>query len=136
MVMKLAERASKQYAELERITVNVKKAYTQPPEKRKKGKRQHSSILYTIKCLFFLEPKNRSAPVDHPPKEEEPSHRLTAEEMEYLEYFTDFCEYQDDPRSYGIKDSFLPSISVNVKNIDNEETKDVDDLDTNLLLKL
>lgn len=31
-----------------------------------------------------------------------PPRTLTEQEEEYLEYFTDFCKYTDDPKDYGI----------------------------------
>lgn len=44
MMMKLAETASKQYAELERITVSLNKAFTPPPEKQSKSKNLNQYI--------------------------------------------------------------------------------------------
>lgn len=31
-----------------------------------------------------------------------PPRALTDKEEEYLEYFTDYCKYTDDPKEYGI----------------------------------
>ncbi|KAJ8947178.1 hypothetical protein NQ314_008679 [Rhamnusium bicolor] len=69
MVMRLAEKAAKQYAELERLTNNLKK---------------------------------RSPPLKPPKKVQLPPRCLTQAEQEYLEFFTDFCKYSDDPGAYGI----------------------------------
>lgn len=46
-----------------------------------------------------------------PPKEVVPPPRdLTEEEEEFLEYFTDFCKYTDDPKEYGIDTRVDPTL--------------------------
>nr|XP_023018027.1 cilia- and flagella-associated protein 100-like [Leptinotarsa decemlineata] len=84
-VMRLAEKAAKQYAELERLTYRLNKAFA-PPHEKFHGK----------------EAKKRSRPIEPPQELEAPPRSLTEEEEEYLEFFTDFCKQTDDPENYGI----------------------------------
>ncbi|KAG5870135.1 hypothetical protein JTB14_029504 [Gonioctena quinquepunctata] len=84
-VMRLAEKAAKQYAQLEQLTNTLNRAFA-PPFKRVGGK----------------ETKKRSPPIDPPQKSEPAPRKLTEKEEEYLEYFTDFCKETDDPERYGI----------------------------------
>ncbi|XP_060535394.1 cilia- and flagella-associated protein 100-like [Cylas formicarius] len=84
-VMRLAEKAAKQYQELEQITRKLNKAFAEPYVKPR-GK----------------EPKKRSPPVAHRSRQVAPPRELTDSEREYLEYFTEFCSHTDDPKEYGI----------------------------------
>ncbi|XP_057671771.1 uncharacterized protein LOC130903591 [Diorhabda carinulata] len=103
-IMKLAEKAAKQYAELNTLTKQLNKAYA-PPFKRGLGK----------------EPKNRSQVIDPPVKVEPPPRDLTEEEEEYLEYFTDFCKYTDDPTKYGIDRSRSGKTTIPSHVVDDEK---------------
>ncbi|CAH1155462.1 unnamed protein product [Phaedon cochleariae] len=96
-VMRLAEKASKQYAELERLNYRLMKAVG-PPFEKPKGK----------------VPKNRSRPIQPLPPALPPRRTLTVEEEEYLKHFTDFCEFTDDPTQYGI-DTTVPPKAVDVR---------------------
>lgn len=51
---------------------------------------------------FFADLKWRSAPFERPPRPKTPPRQLTAEEEEYLEYFTTYCKYSDKAEDYGI----------------------------------
>ncbi|KAJ8924911.1 hypothetical protein NQ315_001068 [Exocentrus adspersus] len=82
VVMKLAERAARQFAELEQITTSLMKTYTPVPEKRGK------------------DAKFRSLPTKPPRKPEELERELTGEEKEFLEFFTDYCDSMGDPRDF------------------------------------
>ncbi|XP_023310250.1 cilia- and flagella-associated protein 100-like [Anoplophora glabripennis] len=108
LVMKLAERASKQHDELEKITVNLNKAYTPPAG-----------------TAFIRRPKNRSPPLKQPLKEEEPPLHLTAEEGEFLEFFTEFCEYTDNPGNYGIQRFSQDATNNKTKKLAEEAAKNV-----------
>ncbi|XP_018574286.1 coiled-coil domain-containing protein 38 [Anoplophora glabripennis] len=88
MMMRLAERAAKQYDELERITNNIRRAYD-PPEQRRTQR----------------ELKKRTPPVNPPKRVQPPPRSLTEREKDYLEYFTQFCFFKDDPKEYGIDTS-------------------------------
>lgn len=85
MVMRLAEKAAKQYAELEQLTYRLNKAFA-PPYQKTKGK-----VV-----------KNRSPPIAQRPAPPPPPRALTTSEAEYLDFFTDFCKFTDDPKDYGI----------------------------------
>ncbi|KAJ8975193.1 hypothetical protein NQ317_014915 [Molorchus minor] len=52
--------------------------------------------------MIVLEPKNRSPPPKVPKPVVIPPRSLTEEEMEYLDYFTEFCIYTESPSIYGI----------------------------------
>ncbi|CAG9831511.1 unnamed protein product [Diabrotica balteata] len=103
-IMKLAEKAAKQYTELNTLTKQLSKAYA-PPYQRGPGK----------------EPRNRSQVVDPPVKITPPPRDLTEEEEEYLEYFTDFCKYTDDPQKYGIDRSRSGKHGVHPQVTENEK---------------
>lgn len=84
--------------------------------------------------LFYLEPKNRSSLVEHSRKQEKYERSLTVKEIEYLEFFTDFCKYLNDPADYGITPSSVASANFKTKFLGNEATKeDIEELDQNLL---
>uniref|UniRef100_A0A6P7GUP7 Uncharacterized protein LOC114340986 n=1 Tax=Diabrotica virgifera virgifera TaxID=50390 RepID=A0A6P7GUP7_DIAVI len=102
-IMKLAEKAAKQYTELNTLTKQLSKAYA-PPYQRGPGKR-----------------KNRSQVVDPPVKITPPPRDLTEEEEEYLEYFTDFCKYTDDPQKYGIDRSRTGKHGIHPQVTENEK---------------
>ncbi|VEN40975.1 unnamed protein product [Callosobruchus maculatus] len=85
MMMKLAEKAAKQYAAFQRLTNDVKKAF-QPKYEKPLGKPT----------------KNRSRVVDKKKETVFVARPLTDQEEEYLEFFTDYCKYTDDPLEYGI----------------------------------
>nr|CAI5828735.1 unnamed protein product [Callosobruchus analis] len=88
--MRLAEKAAKQVAELQRLTASLIKTFAPPYQKPP-----------------YKEPKNRS-PVKKPPAlKKVPSRKLTPEEEEYLEYFTDFCKFTDNPKDFGIDTSVM-----------------------------
>lgn len=54
-------------------------------------------------CPFFLvELKWRSRPVNPPKPIPPPPRVLTQAEKEYLEFFTEYCKYTDNPKTYGI----------------------------------
>ncbi|CAH1155461.1 unnamed protein product [Phaedon cochleariae] len=84
-VMQLAEMAAREYANLEKLNYRLTKAF-EPPFKKAPSK----------------EPKKRSPPVEPPEVVLPPPRSLTEAEEEFLEYFTDFCKYTDDPTKYGI----------------------------------
>ncbi|CAG9771089.1 unnamed protein product [Ceutorhynchus assimilis] len=86
MVMRLAEKAAKQYAELEQLTYRLNRAFA-PPYKKTKSK----------------ELKKRSPPLAQRHQRAAPPRELTDFEAEYLEYFTDYCKYSDDVRDYVIQ---------------------------------
>ncbi|XP_066251780.1 cilia- and flagella-associated protein 100-like [Euwallacea similis] len=85
MVMRLAETAAKQYAELKQLTYKLKRAFA-PAYQKTQGK----------------ELKKRSLPLQQRREASAPLKQLTSEEAEYLEFFTNFCVFSDDPRDYGI----------------------------------
>nr|CAI5828739.1 unnamed protein product [Callosobruchus analis] len=85
MMMKLAEKAAKQYAELQRLTNDVKKAFG-PKYEKPLGKP-------TMKRSRVVDRKRETVVIERP---------LTDKEEEYLEFFTDYCKYTDDPLEYGI----------------------------------
>lgn len=89
MVMRLAERAAKQYAELEQLTHKLNRAFA-PPFQKDKGK----------------VPKRRSPPHKQRHQVAPPPRELTPSEAEYLDFFTDFCQYNDDPQDYGVNTAF------------------------------
>ncbi|VEN40976.1 unnamed protein product [Callosobruchus maculatus] len=92
--MRLAEKAAKQVAELQRLTASLIKTFAPPYQKPP--------------CK---EPKNRS-PVKKPPAlKKVPSRKLTPEEEEYLEYFTDFCKFTDNPKDFGIDTSVMRKLN-------------------------
>ncbi|KAJ8958151.1 hypothetical protein NQ318_006088 [Aromia moschata] len=98
MVMKLAERAARQYAELERLTYSLNKAFEPPPER-----------------ALVREPKNRSPPPGIPKPVVIPPRSLTENEKMHLEYFTEFCQYTESPSLYGIHISGEPEEVEKVK---------------------
>lgn len=85
MVMRLAEKASKQYAELEQLTYKLNRAFAPPYEKTNQK-----------------ELKQRSPPQQQHHHQAPPPRELTLSEAEYLDFFTDYCKYTDNPRDYGI----------------------------------
>ncbi|XP_050304576.1 cilia- and flagella-associated protein 100-like [Anthonomus grandis grandis] len=91
MVMRLAEKAAKQYAELEQLTYKLNRAFA-PPYKKTAGK----------------ELKKRSPPVEQRGQVVAPPRELTQTEAEYLDFFTDYCKYSDDPKDYGINTAAEP----------------------------
>ncbi|KAF7279217.1 cilia- and flagella-associated protein 100-like [Rhynchophorus ferrugineus] len=98
MVMRLAEKAAKQYLELQRLTAKLNKAFA-PPFVKTMGK----------------EPKKRSPPEEHKLQQVVQQRDLTTEETEYLDYFTDFCKYVDNPKDYGIDvTSTTPAVADHV----------------------
>ncbi|XP_066153929.1 cilia- and flagella-associated protein 100-like isoform X2 [Euwallacea fornicatus] len=83
MVMGLAEKAAKQYAELEQLTHKLNRAFA-PAYQKTQGK----------------ELKKRYLPLQQMHEAPAPPRQLTLEEAEYLEFFTNFCVFSDDPRDY------------------------------------
>nr|CAH7715759.1 unnamed protein product [Callosobruchus chinensis] len=92
--MRLAEKAARQVAELQRLTASLIKTFAPPYQKP-----------------LYKEPKYRS-PVKKPPAlKKVPSRKLTPEEDEYLEYFTDFCKFTDNPKDFGIDTSVMRKLT-------------------------
>ncbi|CAH1992828.1 unnamed protein product [Acanthoscelides obtectus] len=92
--MRLAEKAAKQVAELHRLTASLIKTFA-PPYKKPPCK----------------EPRNRSAVKRPPALKKVPSRKLTPEEEEYLEHFTDFCKYTDNPKDFGVDTSVMQKLA-------------------------
>ncbi|CAH1105930.1 unnamed protein product [Psylliodes chrysocephalus] len=89
-VIKFAELAEKKFAELELSLKKLKRAYA-PPFEKGPGK----------------EPKRRSR-IPVPVRQKViPQRKLTLQEIDYLEYFTDFCQFTDDADNYTKQLSLL-----------------------------
>ncbi|ERL88852.1 hypothetical protein D910_06234 [Dendroctonus ponderosae] len=106
MVMRLAERAAKQYAELEQLTHKLNRAFA-PPFQKDEGK----------------VPKKRSPPHKQRHQLAPPPRELTSSEAEYLDFFTDFCQYNDDPQDYGINTAFRRKLNAAIPAPDNDKPK-------------
>ncbi|XP_019762229.2 coiled-coil domain-containing protein 38 [Dendroctonus ponderosae] len=104
MVMRLAERAAKQYAELEQLTHKLNRAFA-PPFQKDEGK----------------VPKKRSPPHKQRHQLAPPPRELTSSEAEYLDFFTDFCQYNDDPQDYGINTAFRRKLNAAIPAPDNDK---------------
>ncbi|XP_030766200.1 cilia- and flagella-associated protein 100-like isoform X2 [Sitophilus oryzae] len=100
MMMRLAEKAAKQYSELQRVTSKLNKAFA-PPFVKVGGK----------------ELKKRSPPHERRLQQVVQQRDLTPGEAEYLDYFTDFCKYADDPKDYGIDVTGIPGGSSAEENV-------------------
>lgn len=88
--------------------------------------------------IFLITELKKRSPLLEKKKEPPPPRRnLTEEEAEYLEFFTDFCIFTDDPKKYGIDNSVHQKVSlaseetVNDDKIEEQEedTFEVDDQD-------
>ncbi|CAH0547992.1 unnamed protein product [Brassicogethes aeneus] len=98
-ILKLAEDAKKQYQSLERLTLSIEKAF-EPPF-RKTGRQI----------------KNRSPPLNPPKPLPPPPRVLTEAETDFLTFFTDYCEFSDDVRNYGINpEQVLEEVAEQVNN--------------------
>ncbi|CAG9859102.1 unnamed protein product [Phyllotreta striolata] len=92
-----ASLAQKQHLEFEMALKSLRKAYQAPFKKRQTRELKGRSKVAVCRKLKLM-----------------PARHLTAQESDYLEYFTDFCEYTDDPFEY------VENSMVEINDITNE----------------